>query len=42
MTQAGSSGPLPGIPTLMSVTAGSPAGLNNPAEGLFDTMEEPQ
>lgn len=36
------SAPLPGIPTLMSVTAGSPAGLNNPAEGLFDTMEEPQ
>ena len=30
--------PLPGIPTLMSVTAGSPAALNNPAEGLIGTM----
>ncbi len=34
------SAPLPGIPTLMSVTAGSPAGLDNPIEplGLFDTI----
>lgn len=40
-TQSAPSAPLPGIPTLMSITTGSPAGLDNPAEGLIDTMIAP-
>jgi len=33
-------GALPGIPTLMSVTTGSPAALDNPLEGLMNTIRE--
>ena len=40
-SQRAANAPMSGIPALMSVSTGSPAGLDNPAEGLIDYMMAP-